>query len=426
MDPVTPGLLAGVMVLILASALLSAAETATFSLGASRLRTLREEGFAGADELVAVRARPVAFQMALHLLVSVLNLLAVGLTVVAGALSWGTRGALVSLAVVVALLLVVAEILPRGVAARYPVRVALASAPLLLVMERWSRFVLRPVLRLEGLVSRRNGSEELTAEERVLQDLTELGREEGVVGPDEHLLVERAFRLDELTAWDVMTPRVAVFAWQDALPLEEIVGELKTVPYSRVPVYGESIDDVTGILYVREAYETYVAGKRDMPLGRLSREPFFVPGSMSLADLLRAFQARRIHMGIVADEFGGTDGLVTLEDVLEELVGDIVDETDVEGEDLIRVSRNELLADGSVDLREINLAFNVSLPQLEHRSLNGFILEELGRVPEPGEVFEASGVEFEIIEATETQVQRARLRRLPEREGHPAPVRDDG
>jgi CBS domain containing-hemolysin-like protein len=239
------------------------------------------------------------------------------------------------------------------------------------------------------------------------------------VGTEEHELVERAFRLDELTAWDVMTPRVAIFAWEDSLTLEEIVGELAEVPYSRVPVFGESVDDVTGILHVREVYQNYILGRGDTTLKSLSREPFFVPRSLPLTRLLKDFQARRIHMGIVADEFGGTDGLVTLEDVLEELVGEIVDETDLPEDPLIRISRNEVIADGALDLREINYAFNVSLPQLEHRSLNGFIIEELGYVPERGESLERQGVRIDVVDASETQVLRARVRKIisPARQG---------
>ena len=206
-------------------------------------------------------------------------------------------------------------------------------------------------------------------------------------------------------------PSGPVFAWQDSLALKEIVGDLEKVPFSGYR-FTESVDDITGILHVREVYQNYVSGRGDTPLKGLAREPFFVPGSLSLTRLLRDFQARRIHLGIVADEFGGTDGLVTMEDILEELVGEIVDETDLPEEPLIRISKNEVIADGALDLREINYAFNVSLPQLEHRSLNGFIIEELGYVPERGESLERQGVRIDVVDATETQVVKARVRKL--------------
>jgi putative hemolysin len=172
------------------------------------------------------------------------------------------------------------------------------------------------------------------------------------------------------------------------------------------------VDDITGILHVREVYLNYVSGRGSTTLKSLARDPFFIPGSVSLTRLMKDFQARRIHLGIVADEFGGTDGLVTLEDVLEELVGEIEDETDLPEEPLIRISRNEIIAEGALDLREINYAFKVSLPQLEHRSLNGFIIEELGYVPERGETLEREGVRIDIVDATDTQVVKARIRKL--------------
>jgi putative hemolysin len=313
-----------------------------------------------------------------------------------------------------ALLLVVGgEIIPRALAVRYPIRMALNSAPLLLGVESLIGAVLSPILRLEALLAGVNGDRADDLDEREVREIAELGRRKGVIDSDEHALVERAFRLDELNAWDVMTPRVDVFAWRAAMPLSEVVPTLRSVPHSRVPVYGDSIDDITGIVYVREAYERWASGEQDLTLGELAREPFFVPGSLSLAQLLRDFQARRIHMGIVADEFGGTDGLVTLEDVLEELVGEIVDETDVEeDEELQRIGHDDLVAEGQADVREINEVFGVSLPIDENRSLNGFLLDEFGYVPEPGETVEVDGVRIEVLEATETQVLRARLMRL--------------
>jgi putative hemolysin len=407
----SPLLLGGLLLVVALSSLLVTAAIAVFGVGDSRLRTLSEEGFSGAEALRALRSRGTSLQTALRLLVTFLELTTVG---VATAWGWSVSQStgIAALVIFVALVLTATEILPRAFVARWPIRIALWAAPPLLMAERWLSWIVLPLHRVERLMSGTQGATTATLEEREVREITQLGRDEGIVDAEERLLVERAFRLDELTAWEVMVPRVDIFAWPDSLKLRDVIDEIRTVPYSRVPVYGESIDDVKGILYIREAYAAYTSGRHDIALSRIAREPFFVPGSLSLSQLLRSFQTRRIHMGIVADEFGGTDGLVTLEDVLEELVGEIQDEKDLAEKPLTRISRTELIADASVDLREINYAFNVSLPQLEHRSLNGFILEELGYVPERGEVVEREGVQIEILEATETQVLRARLRKM--------------
>jgi len=404
--------IAAVLLMVCASALLTAAETAVLSVNASRLKTLLDEGFQGADALARLRQQSPTLLTAVHLLVTLINVSAIGLAVGLGAWLGAVRGSLVAFAAAAVVFIVFGEILPRATAARHPVRLALASAPLLERMANVAAVPLGPLLRLEDVLAGSPPDDPERLSEREVREIARIGREEGVVGIDEHLLVERAFRLDETTAWDVMTPRVDIFAWSDQLTLADIVDELSRVPYSRVPVHGESVDDITGILYVREAYQTWAEGRRDVKLKALSRDPFFVPGQLSLAQLLRDFQARRIHMGIVADEFGGTDGLVTLEDVIEELVGEIHDETDIEDEPLMRIGRDELVVDGSVDLREINHALNVALPNIENRSLNGFVLDELGEVPDRGESLEHSGVRIEILEASDTQVLRARLRKL--------------
>jgi len=405
-------LIPAAVVLVLLSAFFSASATAIFSVGGSRLRTLLEEGFKGAGVLSEIRARSGNLHGRLLLLNAAANLGAVGLATGWAALRWSMVGLLVGLAASLLAVLLIGEILPRALTVRRSIRVALATAPAVKALERFPGPLLTPFLRLEGFLARTTGEEGATREEREVREITSLGQEEGVVEMEEHELVERAFRLDELTVREVMTPRVAIFAWRDSLTLEEIQDELERVPYSRVPVYGESIDDITGVLYVREAYQSLIAQRGRTALKALARDPFFIPGSLPLTSLLKDFQARRIHMGIVADEFGGTDGLVTLEDLLEELVGDIVDETDLPEEPLIRISKTEIVADGTLDLREINYAFNVSLPQLEHRSLNGFIIEELGYVPEKGESLEHQGVRIDVMDATETQVLRARVRKV--------------
>jgi len=402
---------AAFILLVVLSALLTAAHEAAFQLGASRLRTLEEEGFQGAAALVEVRGYEATAHWSVRLITQAANLGALAIATLSSVWTWGETGPVPSAMVSVVVIILVGEILPRALAARHPVRLALWSAPVLLRVTRWSRTLAGPLTRLEMRVG--NGNHDgLTNEHRELRELQEIGEEEGVLEESENLLVERAFRLDELTAWDVMIPRVDIFAWNEERRLEDVIADLSTVPYSRVPVYRGSVDDITGIVYVREVYERFTSGEHDLRLGELARPPFFVPGSLSLVQLLQDFQASRVHMGIVADEFGGTDGLVTLEDVLEELVGEIRDETDVEEEAIVRISGASLECNAGVDVRDLEEALAVSLPKAEHRSLNGFILEELGHVPPEGETFERAGVRIDILEATETQVVRARLTKV--------------
>ena len=396
---------------LLLSATLTAAQTAAFQVSESRMRTLKSEGFKGAEALTQVRRRAGNVGSSVRLITDTLNLGTMGIGVATGVLTLERGPPALDVMVGVVIIIVFADALPRSIAARHPVRLALASASGLLSLTQWTRWISVPVSRLEDALVK-NREDELSMEERELREIQEIGQEEGVLEESENLLVERAFRLDELTAWDAMVPRVDIFAWQENLTLSEIIDELPDVPYSRVPVYKDSVDDVTGILYVREAYERISQGMHDLKLHQISRAPFFVPGSLSLAQLMRDFQAKRIHMGIVADEFGGTDGLVTLEDILEELVGEIRDETDVEEEEILRVSRNQIECDAGVDVRDINQALGVTLPKLEHRSLNGLILEELGHVPSVGEKLLCGDVRIEIMQATETQVIRAQVTRL--------------
>ena len=396
---------------LLLSATLTAAQTAAFQISESRMRTLKSEGFKGAEALTEVRRRAGNVGSSVRLITDTLNLGTMGIGVATGVLTLERVPPALYVMVGVVIIIVFADVLPRSIAARHPVRLALASASGLISLTQWTRWISVPVSRLEDALAK-NREDELSMEERELREIQEIGQEEGVLEESENLLVERAFRLDELTAWDAMVPRVDIFAWQEDLTLSEIIDGLPDVPYSRVPVYKDSVDDVTGILYVREAYERISQGMHDLKLHQISRAPFFVPGSLSLAQLMRDFQAKRIHMGIVADEFGGTDGLVTLEDILEELVGEIRDETDVEEEEIRRVSRNQIECDAGVDVRDINQALGVALPKLEHRSLNGLILEELGHVPSVGEKLLCGDVRIEIMQATETQVIRAQVTRL--------------
>ena len=404
-------LISGLVLAMVASAVLTVVRPDHVVGRDARVRTLAEEGFRGGRALAALRSQPHRVLVLLRLADALADMAAGVLAGYLAYLQWGVPGLAIAIVAAALVILYLGELLPIGIAANHGMRLALAAAPLLLPVTRVFGLPLGLAARIARVRGdeRENGS---AVTETEIRQLTALGHTEGVIEEHERELIERAFRLDRTQVWDIMTPRVDIFAWRDSMRLRDIAADLGAVPYSRVPVYGESIDDITGLLYIRDAYQALLSGQRDVSLRTLAREPLVVPGSVPLSRLLRDFQTRRIHLAIVVDEYGGTDGLVTLEDLIEELVGEIVDETDLPEEPVVRISRNDILAMGDADLREINHIFNTTLPQLEHRSLNGWLLEELGRVPERGEVFDRHGIRFEVMDATETQVTRVRLRRL--------------
>ncbi len=414
--------------LILLSGFFSGAEIALFSLGEARVRTLLDERRRGARALAELKANPERLLATILIGNNIVNIGAASLATALALDLFGSQGVAYATGVMTLLVLVFGEITPKGFASANAVSYGLLVAPIIRFLSRLLFPIAGPLEALTKWFVRRSQREGApTITEGEIREMTEIAHERGAIDEHERQIIERAFWLDEKSAWDIMTPRVDIFSWSASRTLAQIAPELPTVRFSRVPVYRDSVDDIVGVLHTRDAYQALLSGQRDVPLGELAREPLFVPGSIPLTRLLRDFQTRRIHLGIVIDEYGGTDGLVTLEDILEELVGEIVDETDIERQPIIRVSRNEVLVEGGADLREINYFLNTAFPLLEHRSLNGFLLEELGYVPEPGEEIEREGVLIRIEEASDTQVLWARLiRHLPsEAENEPAAVEDE-
>jgi CBS domain containing-hemolysin-like protein len=403
--------------LILSSGLFSGSEIALFSISRARAAGLAADRRRGGAALVRLKSDPERLLVTLLIGNNVANILAASVATYAATRAFGSAGVGIATGVMTLLILFFGEIIPKSFAARNAETIALAIAPFLLGL----RLVLLPVAApfvwlTRFVVPLRTSVPSVTESE--IRSLTEMGHRRGAIDSHERLLIERAFMLDTTRAWQIMTPRVDIFSWHENMTLGEIAHELPDVPYSRVPVYGESLDDITGILHVRDAYQRMAREGRDTRLVEVARDAFFVPASISLVQLLAEFRVRRIHLGVVVDEHGGTDGIVTLEDVLEELVGEIADETDLPDEPIRRIGRGEIVVDAATDLKDINEVFGTEFPVQEHRSLNGFLLETLGRVPHAKETVLVDGVEIEIIEAESTQVGRVRMRRLSDDEGN--------
>jgi CBS domain containing-hemolysin-like protein len=399
------------LLLLVLSGFFSGVEIALFSIGEAKTRSLVEDRRPGARALADLKRNPERLLITILIGNNVANIGAASVATYAATQAFGSAGVGLATGVMTLLVLFFGEITPKSFAARNAVKLSLLAArPLIALRALLTPLVVPFELLVQWVLPEAAAGPRVTEGE--IRTMTRLGLQSGEIEEHERRLIEGAFRLDTTRAWEVMTPRVEIFSWPDSLRLSEVALRLPEVQYSRIPVYGDSLDDVTGVLYVREAYSALLAGQRDVQLGDLAREPLFVPESVTLIRLLELFRTRRIHLGLVVDEHGGLDGLVTLEDIIEELVGEIVDETDRPEEPIVRMSRNELLVQGTADLREINHFLHTSFPLLEYRSLNGYLLDELGRVPDAGEVVTRGGVRIEILKASDTQVIRARLTRV--------------
>lgn len=365
--------------------------------------------------MISLKSDPERLLVTLLIGNNVANIGAAAVATYSATVAFGSAGVGIATGVMTLLILFFGEIVPKSIAARNAESFALLIAPFLVLLSRLLAPISLPFVALTRMVVPQSTVLPSVTEAEI-RSLTEIGHRGGAIEEHERELIERAFLLDSTRAWQIMTPRVDIEAWPEDTTLGGIAKELAAIRYSRIPIYSGSLDDITGVVYVRDAYRALADGQAGDRLSDIAREPFFVPATVPLVQLLGEFRGRRVHLGIVVDEHGGTDGLVTLEDILEELVGEIDDELDRPAEPLRRIGKNEIVADASVDLKEINQAFGVDIAVSEHRSLNGLLLESFGRVPKAGERVEIDEVEIEVIEAGDTQVTRVRVKLLTDEE----------
>jgi len=267
-----------------------------------------------------------------------------------------------------------------------------------------------PVRRLLGATETSEDQED-ASKAQILQAATE-GVAEGTVERDEVKMIESALEFGDLQAGQIMTPRTALFALPVETTWRQACEEIVRAGHTRVPVYSGDLDNIVGILYAKDLLG-HVGRPAEVELRTIIRKPFFVPESKPLDDLLKEFRGRKIHMAIVLDEYGGTAGLVTIEDVLEEIVGEISDEYD-RGEPALlhRVDDRTIEADGKLYIDDLNEALALDVPEDEdYITVAGLAFSELGYIPKPGETFDAFNARFTILAADERKITRLRVER---------------
>lgn len=377
----------GLLLLLVCSALLNGAEAAYFSLGRLRLRSLADARD-GADPVAPIITRPHDVLVTLVVGITLIDIGASALAALVAGQLFGKWGLAVAIATMIFLTTVFTEVLPMTLALEHPQRfVAWLSRPV-----AWLSVLLTPVRRLLGSLSAltlkalgasERGEPFLTTEE--LRTLVDVGASEGVLEGGEREMIHKALELEDTLVREVMVPRPDMFCLEIATPREQILEALREQLHSRVPVYEGSVDRIVGILYTKDLLP-YVHGlPEDFSLRAHLRTPYFVPEFKRVDALLKEFQAKKLHMAIVVDEYGSTVGLVALEDLLEELVGEIADEFD-EDERLIQVlDTRTFRVSGKLPMEKLNAATGLALSSEAYDTAGGWVLDLFGRIPHRGE-----------------------------------------
>jgi CBS domain containing-hemolysin-like protein len=237
-------------------------------------------------------------------------------------------------------------------------------------------------------------------------------RDDGMINADERSMIDGILSLEQVTARDIMVPRLDVVAVDRTIAPKDLIDIITKAGHSRIPVYQESIDRVLGVLYAKDLLPFVIGNTIRIPILDLIRPAFVVPESKKVSDLFRELKLSKIHIAIVADEYGGTAGLVTIEDILEEIVGEIQDEYDSESPLFEQPSRDILLADGRLPIEDVEDALRIRFEADDFGTLGGFVHKHLGRLPIQGDVFEAEGVRVEVLTVERHRVRKLRVTKL--------------
>jgi CBS domain containing-hemolysin-like protein len=409
--------LVAVGALILLNGFFVAAEYALVTARRTRIIELHHQGNRRARAVLRITADPPQFIAAMQLGVTLTSLGIGALGEHALSKAFDSLMATV-IAVVLAYLIltffhvVIGELVPKGVALGHAEGSALwVSAPVRAFFAIFAPFVwiLRKatdlVLHLLGLES--PGAEREPLSEAELRMLLSRSSAEGEIEHEEQQMIDKVFVFGDKDAADVMVPRPEVVAISVEMPPEQALAEVLDSPYTRYPVFRESLDDIVGVLHVRDLFTAvHDRGIAAVRIEEIVRPAYIVPETKDLASLLQEFRRTNNHFAVVVDEYGGMAGICTLEDLLEEIVGEIEDEFDVPEEQIEQVDDDTYRIDGMFPIDEFNERFNTDLPDEDFHTVGGFVFGQLGRAPEPGDDVSFNGVRFDVLEVEGNRIEK--------------------
>jgi putative hemolysin len=402
-------MLATIALLLFVTMLLAGAETALVRMPKTRAQGLAADGRKGAGALVDL-VDDAQYVNAVLLVLLVCQLVQATLVGVVADRLWGVTGVVIATAVDVVVVFVVAASLPRTWAVLNPDRAALAAARPIRALVRFSplRLASRALIGLTNLLLPGKGLAQgpYVSEEELLA-VAELGVEEGVIEEDERALIESIIEFGDTVVREVMVPRPDMVTVAGDFRVADVMEVMLLNGYSRLPVCGDGIDDVVGLAYAKDLMRAERDGKEGRPVAELARPARYVPETKRVPDMLREMQGEKFHMAIVVDEYGGTAGLVTLEDIIEELVGEIVDEFDVEDPIVEPLPGGGVRVDARTALDEVNDLLHADLPEGDWDTIGGLLYGRLGHVPVEGESVQVDGWQL-----TAQRIQGRRIGRV--------------
>ncbi|OSQ39472.1 HlyC/CorC family transporter [Thalassospira mesophila] len=406
-----------IFILLMLSAFFSGSETALTAASRPIMHHKEQDGDVRAGIVNRLRERQERLIGAILLGNNLVNILASAMATSVMISTFGPNGVVYATAAMTALVLIFAEIMPKTYALKHADSMALRVArPMKFLVTLFApvtesiQLIVRATMHLFG-----SGDGPGTDSERELRGAIELHADDEVIGDHqaERAMLHGILDLDDVGVWEIMVHRRKVQMIDVSRSMDEILETVLASPHTRIPIYENDPDNIVGVLHAREVLKAIVKGNKPETaeaVRALAAKPWFIPDSTTLADQLKAFKERHEHFAIVVDEYGAFEGVVSLEDILEEIVGDIEDETDVEVVGVQPQVDGSVIVRGDVTIRDLNRRFGWRLPDEEAATVAGLLLYETRRIPDVGQLFRFHGLEFEVLRRVRNQVTRVKLR----------------
>ena len=412
MDSSLIGMIVAVVILVMCSAYFSATETAFTSLNTIRMKTWAENGDKRAARALALEQDYDKLLSSILIGNNIVNITATTISTLLFTKIFVTYGATISTVVITIVVLIFGEISPKSVAKEFPERFAMFSAPILRVII----LVLTPLnflfsmwKKLLSKIFKPSGDDGITEEE--LMGIVDQAESEGGLDAHEGDLIRASIEFNELDVSDILTPRVDLVAVDEESTMQEVGALFVENGYSRLPIYHETIDNIIGVVHQKDFYKARVRGEDRLAM--IKSPVVYTTPNTKIFKLLRILQMNKVHMAVVVDEYGGTEGIVTLEDILEELVGEIWDEHDEVTEFLHKQPDDSYKIDCTTDLDDMYDLFEIK-GECEASTVSGWVLEQIDRIPKQGDHFIAEGLEVTVTAVDNRRVMEINVKPVPQ------------